>query len=70
MAKNLRKGSKVSWRSHGQTVVGTVLGKITGRKKVAGRTVAASTDEPQFHVRSDRTGRDAVHKAEALRKRD
>jgi hypothetical protein len=47
-----------------------VLGKITGRKKVAGRTVAASRDEPQYHVQSDRTGRDAVHKAEALRKRD
>lgn len=66
MGKNLRKGTKVSWRSHGQTVIGTVLGKVTGRKKVAGRTVVASKDEPQYHVESDKTGRDAVHKPEAL----
>ncbi len=70
MSRNLRKGTKVSWRSHGQTVLGTVLGKVTGRKRVAGRTVAASKDEPQFHVKSDKTGRDAVHKAEALDRRD
>lgn len=64
--KSLRKGRKVSWSSHGQTVHGTVQEKITGRKKVAGRTVAASTDEPQYRVVSDKTGKDAVHKPGAL----
>lgn len=66
--KRLRKGDKVSWRSHGQTVHGTVADKITDRTEAAGRQVAASDDEPQYRVVSDRTGRDAVHRPEALRR--
>ncbi|BEL08947.1 DUF2945 domain-containing protein [Actinoplanes sichuanensis] len=65
--KSLKKGEKVSWRSHGETVRGTVQEKITKRTATAGRTVAASAEEPQYRVRSDKTGRDAVHKPEALR---
>ena len=63
------KGDKVSWRSHGQTVVGKVIGKITKATKTAGRSVKASKEEPQYHVRSDKTGRDAVHKPGALKKK-
>ncbi|MEV4278249.1 DUF2945 domain-containing protein [Actinoplanes xinjiangensis] len=64
--KSLKKGDKVSWRSHGKTVRGTVEQKITKRTESAGRTVAASSEEPQYKVRSDKTGREAVHKPEAL----
>jgi Hypervirulence associated proteins TUDOR domain len=64
--KSLRKGRKVSWRSHGQTVHGTVQEKITKRTEAAGRTVDASAEQPQYRVTSDRTGRDAVHKPGAL----
>jgi Hypervirulence associated proteins TUDOR domain len=63
------KGDKVVWRSHGRDVPGRVTGRITERTEAAGRTVAASPDEPQFTVRSDKTGRKAVHRPEALRKR-
>jgi hypothetical protein len=63
---NPKKGDDVVWRSHGQDVHGTVEEKITRRTKAAGRTVAASPDEPQFRVRSDKTGREAVHKRESL----
>lgn len=66
--KKLRKGDKVTWRSHGQTVHGTVEEKITDRTDAAGREVAASDDDPQYRVTSDKTGRDAVHKPEALRR--
>jgi hypothetical protein len=61
-----RKGDKVTWKSHGQTVHGTVEEKITSRTEAAGRTVDASKDEPQYRVRSDKSGRDAVHKPESL----
>ena len=54
------------WRSHGKTVNGTVVRRITGRTEAAGRTVAASRDEPQFVVKSDKTGREAVHRPESL----
>ena len=65
--KSLKKGDKVSWRSHGESVHGTVQQKITERTEAAGRTVAASPDEPQYKVKSDKTGREAVHKEGALR---
>ena len=65
--RGFRKGDKVTWRSHGATVPGTVEGKITERTEAAGRTVAASQDEPQYRVRSDKSGGEAVHKPQALR---
>jgi hypothetical protein len=58
---------KVKWRSHGQDVQGTVEEKITERTQAAGRTVDASPDKPQYRVRGDKTGREAVHKPESLR---
>lgn len=63
-----KKGDKVEWQSHGTTVRGTVEGTITSDTEAAGRTVRASKDEPQYKVRSDKTGADAVHKPDALRR--
>ncbi|OBF55501.1 hypothetical protein A5756_12505 [Mycobacterium sp. 852002-53434_SCH5985345] len=68
--KKFHEGDKVEWRSHGSTVRGTVEGEITSDTEAAGRTVRASEDEPQYKVRSDKTGADAVHKPGALRPRD
>ncbi|MFD5692214.1 hypervirulence associated TUDOR domain-containing protein [Streptomyces rubiginosohelvolus] len=65
----MRKGDKVSWRSHGHTVTGRIKKKITSRTKAAGRTVEASKEDPQYEVESDRSGRDAVHKPGALRRK-
>lgn len=62
------KGDKVEWQSHGTTVRGTVEGRITSDTEAAGRTVRATKDEPQYKVRSDKTGADAVHKPDALRR--
>ena len=70
MAKDetsLSKGDKVTWSSHGQQVHGTVEGKITKETEAAGRTVKASKDEPQYTVKSDKTGREAVHRPGALK---
>ena len=68
--KKFHKGDKVEWKSHGSTVEGTVEGEITSDTEAAGRTVRASTHEPQYKVRSDKSGKDAVHKPEALRRAD
>ncbi|QFY13471.1 DUF2945 domain-containing protein [Nonomuraea phyllanthi] len=61
-------GDEVSWKSHGSTAHGKVEKKVTGRTKEAGRTVAASPDDPQYVVRSEKIGKKAVHKPSALRK--
>jgi hypothetical protein len=61
-----RKGDRVTWKSHGGTAEGEVLKKITEDTEAAGRTVRASPDEPQYLVRSDKSGGEAVHKPDAL----
>ncbi|MEZ0342132.1 DUF2945 domain-containing protein [Mycobacterium sp. pV006] len=63
------KGDKVTWKSHGSIAEGTVEEKITSDTEAAGRTVRASEDDPQYRVRSDKSGNDAVHKPEALKKK-
>ncbi|MET0494799.1 MAG: DUF2945 domain-containing protein [Actinoplanes sp.] len=62
----MRKGEKVTWSSHGHEVHGTVEEKITSETTEAGRKVKASPEEPQYKVKSAKTGREAVHKPEAL----
>ncbi len=64
-----KKGDHVTWSSHGGEAVGVVVKKITEDAEEAGRTVRASPDEPQYLVRSDKSGGEAVHKASALEKR-
>jgi Hypervirulence associated proteins TUDOR domain len=68
MSKDISKGDKVQWKSHGSTVTGTVEEMITSDTKTAGRQVRADSENPQYRVRSDKSGRDAVHKPESLKK--
>ncbi|WP_129337366.1 DUF2945 domain-containing protein [Cellulomonas endophytica] len=66
MSDELHKGDEVTWKSHGQTVPGTVEKKITSDTEAAGRTVRASGDDPQYLVKSEKSGKEAVHKPSAL----
>jgi hypothetical protein len=68
MAENPKKGDKVRWHSHGGEAVGTVEEKITQDTEAAGRTVRASGVDPQYLVKSDSSGGEAVHKPGALKK--
>ena len=62
----LSKGDNVTWKSHGGTAEGTVEKKITTETEAGGRKVKASKDEPQYLVKSDKSGGEAVHKPGAL----
>lgn len=68
MAEKLTRGDEVSWHTHGTETEGTVEKKITSDTEAAGRTVRASADDPQYLVKSAKSGREAVHKPEALTK--
>jgi len=68
MAKNLRKGDQVTWESHGGEATGQVEKKITQDTEAAGRKVRATKDDPQYLVKSDKSGGEAVHKPDALKK--
>ena len=63
-----KQGDKVEWNSHGAKAVGTVERKITSDTEAGGRKVKASADEPQYLVRSEKSGGTAVHKPSALRR--
>jgi hypothetical protein len=58
MAKTLKAGDKVAWRSSG----GRVERKLTSPGKIKGHEIAASHDNPEFLVRSDKSGKVAAHK--------
>ena len=62
------KGDHVTWKSHGGTAEGSVERKITEDTEAAGRTVRASEDDPQYLVKSEKSGGEAVHKPGALKK--
>ncbi|QJU58015.1 DUF2945 domain-containing protein [Sphingomonas sp. AP4-R1] len=64
---SFRKGDKVRWASHGGTAHGTVERKLTAERHIKGHKVAASPDDAQYLVRSDKGG-EAAHKPGALRR--
>ena len=64
--QRFHRGDEVEWNSHGSRTHGEVQEEITEDTEAAGRTVRASEDEPQYRVRSAKSGKDAVHKRGAL----
>lgn len=68
MAEEFSKGDHVKWKSHGSEATGTVEEKITEDTKAGGRQVRASEDDPQYLVKSEKSGGEAVHKPSALEK--
>lgn len=69
MSNTFHKGDHVEWESSQGTIHGTVKEKLIAHTKIKGHEVAASPDEPQYLVVSDKTGAEAAHKPDALRKR-
>ena len=63
-----KKGDHVTWKSHGGEAEGEGVKKITSDTKEAGRQVRASKDDPQYVVKSEKSGGEAVHKPSALEK--
>ena len=70
MTQEFKKGDKVVWSSHGSDdTPGVVERKITSDTEAAGRKVRASPDDPQYLVRSEKGGGQAIHKPSALKHR-
>ena len=61
-----KKGDKVHWSSHGGEAHGEVVRKQTSETEIKGHKVKASKDDPQYIVKSDKTGAKAAHKPESL----
>lgn len=74
MAKDLEHGDKVEWETPQGKTEGTVKRKVTGEERIAnrgqkGQKVKGSEEDPRYVVESERTGKRAAHKPEALDKR-
>lgn len=68
MADKLKKGDQVEWETSQGKTSGTVKKKLTEPTDIKGHHVAASADDPQYLVESEKTGAEAAHKPGALKK--
>ncbi|MGG5886400.1 DUF2945 domain-containing protein [Falsiroseomonas sp. HC035] len=69
MTDELKPGDKVAWKTSQGTTQGEVVRKQTSPTHIKSHKVAASPEDPQYIVESDKTGAKAAHKPEALRRR-
>ena len=67
MAKEPKPGDKVAWKTAQGETHGVVEKKITGQTKIKGHTAKATKDDPQYVVKSGKTGAKAAHKPEELK---
>jgi len=67
--KKFEAGEAVEWKSSQGTVEGTVKKTLTSETKIKGHKVAASRQNSEILVKSDKTGAEAAHKPAALKKR-
>ena len=68
MAERLKPGDKVKWDSSGGTSTGKVVKKLTSTTRIKGHVAKPSTDDPQFLVKSDKSGAEAAHKPGELKR--
>ena len=66
MARSFKKGDKVSWNTSQGKTHGKVKRKLTSDTQVEGQKISASKEDPRYLVVSDKTGKEAAHKADAL----
>lgn len=68
MTEQLKPGDSVEWQTAQGKTQGQVKKKLTAPSEIKGHHVAASSENPEYLVESDKTGKQAAHKPEALKK--
>ena len=68
MGKTLNAGDKVAWDTSQGETHGTVVRKQTTPTKIKTHKVAASPSNPEYIVKSAKSGKLAAHKPAELRK--
>jgi hypothetical protein len=72
-AEDIKNGDSVTWNSQQGRIKGQVVKKVTKNENIKvgqdkTRKVKATSTQPQVLVKSDKTGKQAVHKPESLKK--
>ena len=70
MTERFAVGDHVTWNSEAGRVSGTVTKVHTRDFTYKGHLRRASSDEPQYEIKSDKTDHVAAHKGSALRRSD
>lgn len=68
MTEQFKKGDRVQWNTSQGETEGVVEKQLTDPTQIKGHTVKASKDNPEYLVKSDKTGKEAAHKPESLEK--
>ncbi|HEY9666240.1 MAG TPA: DUF2945 domain-containing protein [Coleofasciculaceae cyanobacterium] len=68
MADSLKTGDQVEWKTSQGKTTGKIKKKLTSPTDIKGHHVAASADNPEYLVESDKSGKEAAHKPESLEK--
>lgn len=68
MPGEFTKGDRVEWKTSQGKTTGVVKKKLTSPIDIKDHHVAASEDNPEYLVESDKTGKEAAHKPDALKK--
>ena len=68
MAQDLEQGDKVEWNTPQGKTRGTVMKKLTSDTEVGGQKITASVNDPRYLVESEKSGKEAAHKPDALSK--
>jgi hypothetical protein len=66
MTQTFENGDKVRWNTPQGITHGTVKRKLTSKTKVGGQEVTASREDPRYLVVSEKSGKEAAHKPDAL----
>jgi Hypervirulence associated proteins TUDOR domain len=66
MSLHLKLHDRVSWNTPQGITHGEIVRVISSRIEVDGRTVDASEDDPHYEVQSEKSGKRAVHRGDAL----
>ena len=69
MSTTFKAGDRVEWDSSEGIIEGKIVRKLTEETHIKGHHVKATESEPQYLVESDKTGAQAAHKPESLRKK-
>ncbi|MFD7389176.1 DUF2945 domain-containing protein [Streptomyces sp. NPDC059852] len=68
MAAQFHVGQRVRWNSEAGHVEGVIVKKHTRDVEYKGHTRRCSEEDPQYEIKSDKTGHVAMHKGGALTK--
>lgn len=66
--KSFKPGDPVTWGTPQGETHGKVVKKVTETESVKGHVAKATEDHPEYRVKSDKSGNEAIHKPEALQK--